>query len=438
MLGRELAEQLRAARPARRRATAADRPTVLRGGRPAPRPRARRRLAVDPPRRGRRPGRAARVRALRDGARHLRRGPARRRHDRPSTASRCACSRRGTRSSTGSACCAGGPQGRGHHPAALGPGEHDAGPAAAPAPPRHRRPRRASSRDRRPLHQGGSASSAPARTSRSASCPAATSRRCCSPAGCAPNPKLLHPRRAHPRHRRRRQARDPGAGRRARRRGPGGAPDLLGARGAHRRLRPGRGACATAHRSPSSTASRSPRRRCMHAMAEGTAAETRLPAQAEPKVRRGEDDGPSTETAPDRADVADRPPTRRPGRAVARGAVSPGEYGARGAPRAAARLQRALHAQLPHVADADGRPAAAGRADRDRRARDGPRDRHRRDRPLGRFGDGHRRPGRRAAVLGGLPPALAVLLRAGRRPRRAGCSTARWWRATACSRSSPR
>ena len=54
-------------------------------------------------------------------------------------------------------------------------------------------------------------------TSRSASCPAATSRRCCSPASLCLEPRGAAARRADPRHRRRRQGRDPGADRRARR-----------------------------------------------------------------------------------------------------------------------------------------------------------------------------------------------------------------------------
>ena len=81
-----------------------------------------------------------------------------------------------------------GPQGRGHHPRPVRPGEHHAGPAAAPGPPRHRRPRPPAG-DRRPVHPAAGHQAGRARTRRSASCPGATSRRCCWPAGCAPIPR---------------------------------------------------------------------------------------------------------------------------------------------------------------------------------------------------------------------------------------------------------
>ena len=256
MLGRELAETPHRRGRARRGAPTGE--PLLEAERPAPRPRAATGVAVDRPRRDRRAGRPARVRPHRDGARHLRRGPARRRHDRRR---RRAASRRspaGDAIAPGSALL-GGPQGRGHHPEHVGAREPDARPAAASAPARHRR--RGAQREivdrfiKRARHQVLEPGPADPRAVRR------------QPAEGAARPLAVHepeaaaPRRADARHRRRRQARDPGARAAARRRGPGGAADLLGARGDHRRVPTASSCCATAGRSPSSPAIRSPRTR---------------------------------------------------------------------------------------------------------------------------------------------------------------------------------
>ena len=71
-------------------------------------------------------------------------------------------------------------------------------------------------------------------------------------------PQAADPRRADPRHRRRRQGRDPGADPRARRPGPGRADDLLRARGGDRGRRPGLRAARRPDRGRARQGARSP------------------------------------------------------------------------------------------------------------------------------------------------------------------------------------
>ena len=93
--------------------------------------------------------------------------------------------RRATRSGTRSASPPEDRKTEGIIAAALGAREPHARAAAAPAPPRHRRPQ-APDRDRRPVHQGDRHQVLEPGPARSGSSPAGTSRRCCWPAGCAP------------------------------------------------------------------------------------------------------------------------------------------------------------------------------------------------------------------------------------------------------------
>ena len=238
------------------------------------------------------------------------------------------------------------------------------------------------------------------------------------------NPQAADPRRADPRHRRRRQGRDPDADPRARRPGPGRADDLLRARGGDRGAATGSSCCATAARV--AELDREPRSRepaVMAAMAHGDAARGGRMAEA---------------AAP-------------PGRAAPAAASPRGDRPA----RATAPWSRSLLlilfnlAVTPNFADlADPqRQPHPGLHHRHRRRRHDAGDRHRRHRPLGRLADGDRRRAGAADLPGQarsrcrtrwVGVALAFVAAGAGRRRCSACSTAGSSRASASSRSSPR
>ena len=166
------------------RRRAQDRRAAARGRGAPGRPAGARRQPRGAQGRDRRPRRPARLGPHRDGARDLRRRPQGWWRGRAWPVRPPAFAAAGRRDRRRHRLLLRGPQGRGHRPRHVGAREPDAGAAAAPVAPRHRR-RDAPARDRRPLHQAAGRQVQRARSSGSASCPAATSRRCCWRAGSA-------------------------------------------------------------------------------------------------------------------------------------------------------------------------------------------------------------------------------------------------------------